>query len=77
MPEYKYIRARFTDHEFAAWLRKHNAVDNYKSLYEDGSLVQWFDNPECIGDPVATCIYDNAECTKDISIRRDLAEARQ
>lgn len=54
----------FTDHQFAAWLRKANAIDNWEHV--NSFTNHWYNKK---GEHVATAIYDNANCTRRIFIR--------
>ena len=52
-------RVTLSDHEFAAYLRKRGAIDNYKHV---GNSVQWRDDTDVV---VAVAFYDNKDCTRD------------
>lgn len=52
-----------TDQQFAKWLRKRKALDNYHHV---GHGVMWA-NPS--GDTVALAIFDNRACTRKIFIK--------
>lgn len=54
------------DHLFAAFLRKHKAIDNY---HRTGNGNTWY-APD--GQPVALAIYDNAACTYKVYVRSNL-----
>lgn len=45
------------DHVFAAFLRRHQALDNRHCTF---NLVQWFNK---LGQQVAFALYDNEACT--------------
>lgn len=47
-----------TDYQFAKYLRKHGAINNYK---HDGNNCVWYDDT---GDIVASVQYDNSKNVK-------------
>lgn len=57
-----FITATFTDHEFARYLRKCGAVNNFK--HEDNACA-W---RGATGAVVAIAFYDNASCAREIFI---------
>ena len=56
------FKTDMTDHEFAAYLLSHNALEDHRSI---GKSVQWF-TPA--GACAAIAFYDNAKCTREIYI---------
>lgn len=55
------------EHEFARFLRKHKAIDNWHSK---GSANYWVDPS---GHIIALCLYDNAATTNTYWVRDSLA----
>ena len=49
-----------SDHEFGAWLRKNQAIDNF---HHSGTSVIWFNPQKVI---VALALFDNEACTRKI-----------
>lgn len=52
----------FSDHDFAAYLRREGAINNYTS---EGNSVRWTRDD---GSLAAVAIYDNANCTRRIYV---------
>ena len=60
----EYEKTNMTDHQFAAWLRKRGATENWYSLL---NMNCWF-----VGrNTIALAIYDNANSTRNIYIKKD------
>ena len=70
MPEY--TEKCWTDHQFTAWLREHGAIDNYK--VGPNNVNYWYQGTGQDSVHVAFVIYNNAESTRKIYIRKDLLE---
>ena len=58
-----FTKVEMTDHQFAAFLRKLGAIDNY--TVDPAGFNTWCDNEGCI---VAVATYDNAACTRNTYI---------
>jgi hypothetical protein len=53
---------QMNDHEFAAYLRKNGAIDNYQAI-PNTNITEWYNGN---GDVVAKALYDNANSTRQI-----------
>lgn len=51
-----------TDHEFAAYLRKHGAINNYV-VFRNSPVIPWYDS---YGHLIAAVFYDDEKCTREI-----------
>jgi hypothetical protein len=51
-----------SDHEFAAYLRKHGAINNYV-IFRNSPVIHWHDG---YGHLVAATVYDNEKGTREI-----------
>ena len=60
-----FTKSVMTDHEFAAWLRKHNAVDTYEHYLNS---ARWFDGNRKI---IAVALYDNSATKRTIYLGAD------
>ena len=56
---YGFIQKKISDLDFAAWLTKRRAVDNYQ---HHGNSVTWY-NPD--GKVVAVAFYDNQKLRRE------------
>jgi len=60
MPQRGFVQSNMTDHEFAAFVRKHDATYRQHLI---GTV--W----EAKGRAVAVVTYDNAACTRNIWVK--------
>lgn len=64
---YGFDNVDLSDHEFAKWLRDHDAVNNYR---RSGKSVSWRRKED--DKVVAVAIYDNSACQRSIWLAKDI-----